>query len=158
MKQKAHDKPEPIQAQGLQGQTLKPGSGADTEPSCRTAARIPRAKARPILANLSPGPKGPGFHPKIVNCKRKTRRALCERNESRSRSDTRPSFATDLVAVAPVPVFFFIAVVSLGEVYVVSMGVDFPPLVVHDFVVVPIMIIVMIGVVVLDSRSTADRK
>jgi len=36
MKQKAHDNPEPIQAQGLQVQTLKPESGADTKPSCHT--------------------------------------------------------------------------------------------------------------------------
>ncbi len=46
MKQKAHDKPEPIEAQGLpatadrhpeaSGQTLKPESGADTKPGCHT--------------------------------------------------------------------------------------------------------------------------
>ena len=60
-----------------------------------------------------------------------------------------------LVRVAPVPVFFFLVVVSLGEIYVISMGVDLPSLVVHDFVVVPMMIIVVIGVVVLDSCGTA---
>ncbi len=50
MKQKAHDKPEPK-------------SGADKEPSCHTVAQIPRAKAR-YPGELSPGPEGPGFHPK----------------------------------------------------------------------------------------------
>ena len=44
MKQKAHDEPE-----------LE--SGADTELSCQTGARIPRAKARAILANFLPGLK-----------------------------------------------------------------------------------------------------
>jgi hypothetical protein len=60
-----------------------------------------------------------------------------------------------LVRVAPVPVFFLFVVVSLGEVYVVAMRFHFPPLVVHDFVVVPMMIIVVVGVVVLDSCRTA---
>jgi hypothetical protein len=61
MKQKADGKSEPIQGQGLpatadrQVQTLKPESGADTELSCQTAARIPRAKARAILAKFLPG-------------------------------------------------------------------------------------------------------
>jgi hypothetical protein len=60
-----------------------------------------------------------------------------------------------LVRVAPVPVFFLFVVASLGKVSVISMRFHFPPLVVHDFVVVPMMIIVMIGVVVLDSSRAA---
>jgi hypothetical protein len=54
MKQKAHDKPEPIQAQGLQVQTLKPESGAsalkradlriDGRRASRTKAQFPGLK------------------------------------------------------------------------------------------------------------------
>ena len=59
------------------------------------------------------------------------------------------------MAVAPIPVFFLLIVGALTKVPVVSVGLVFPPAVVHNLVVVPDMVIVVVAVMNRVARAYA---